>query len=91
MPIVGTPVQGPNIQIPDGTALVIMPHPNNVGVITVGDTAANAVNTVTNNFRLLTGQSLSLEVRNMNSLWFDVTVAGDDVMLIAEGPSTSPT
>lgn len=80
----GTPVQLANNAVPPGIAIVVKARSTNTGTVTVGNSSANALNTATNNQRLLQNQSLELEVQNTNSIWVDATVAGEGVEVIFE-------
>lgn len=80
----GTPVQGTDYAVPPGVSVVAKANEDNLGTITVAETSANAINTTTENFKLLPGQSISLQVLNSNMLWFDSTASGDKVNIILE-------
>ncbi len=80
----GTPVQGTSYQVPAGVSVVIKAGDANTGTVTFAESSANAVNTGTDNFPLLSGQSATVQVTNTNSLWFDSTVSGDTVRILFE-------
>lgn len=80
----GTPVQGDTRPIPDGVAVVVRAAPTNTGVMTVGDSSANALNTAARSTRLQNGDSVSFQVTNLNAIWADATVAGEHVEVIYE-------
>lgn len=80
----GTPVQMAANEVPDGVAVVIRALRTNTGVITVGDFSANALNTSTDNFQLLQGQSISLQIDNTDRIWIDSTVNGEQTETVFE-------
>lgn len=80
----GTPVQASAAEVPAGVAVVIKAGDSNSGTVSFAENATNAVNTSTDNFTLLPGQSAAVQVTNTNSLWFDSTSSGDTVRLLME-------
>lgn len=80
----GTPVQGADNELPPGVKLVLKSLNTNTGVMTVGNSSANALNTGTTAFRLQPGESLELEIENTDRVWVDATVAGEAVEFIME-------
>ena len=81
----GTPVQGPNIVIPDGFAVSLIYHPKNTGDVGIGASSA-AANLSTGTPVILTavGQSFAERVTNLNLLWFDVSVSGEKIIYAVE-------
>lgn len=80
----GTPVQVGANPIPDGVSITIKADDRNGGIITVGNSSANALNSGSNNFRLAAGSSVTLMVTNANAIWVDSTVSGDRANVIYE-------
>lgn len=85
----GTPVQGPNVAVAPGKAVVLVYHPANTGEIAIGNSSTTAVhptNGGTGEPIILTaaGQSVRLFITNLNLIWVDATVGGDKVMYITE-------
>ena len=81
----GTPVQGPNLAVAPGKAVVIAYHPNNTGLIGIGNSSDNANLTTGTPFILSgAGQAISLMVDNLNRIWVDASVSGEKVMYIVE-------
>ena len=75
------------IKVEDGVGVVIKAKYANTGVITIGSTRVKAENTNTNyfsNHRLSAGQTVTLQVRNLNSIWLDSTVSGEGVEVLFE-------
>ena len=80
----GTPVQVGAQRMPDGVGVVVKADDRNTGILTVGNSSANALNTTANNFRLQAGSSVTLYVNNANDVWVDSTVSGDRADVIYE-------
>ena len=81
----GTPVQGPDLAIAPGKAVVIAYHPSNTGLIGIGNSSANANLSTGTPFILSgAGQAISLMVDNLNRIWVDASVNGEKVMYIVE-------
>lgn len=80
----GTPVQGPDVVIPEGVKVTVKGHPSNTGTMTIADSSANAVNTGANCDRLLANQAQDHQVINMNRIWVDATVSGERVLLVSD-------
>jgi hypothetical protein len=75
------------IKVEDGVEAVIKAKAGNTGTITLAPTSARAVNTVTtyfSNTRLTNGQSVSLQVKNLDEVWMDATVSGEGVEVYFE-------
>jgi hypothetical protein len=81
----GTPVQGPDIAVAPGKAVVIAYHPSNTGLIGIGNSSDNAKLATGTPFILSgAGQAISLMVDNVNRIWVDASVSGEKVMYIVE-------
>lgn len=75
------------IVVEDGVGVVIKAKAANTGTITVGTTSARALNTNTeyfSNHRMSAGQSITLQVKNLNTVWIDATVSGEGVEVLLE-------
>lgn len=75
------------IKVEDGVGAVIKAKADNTGVVTLADSSAKALNTNTSYFsntRLAAGQSITLQVKNINSVWMDSTVSSEGVEILFE-------
>ena len=73
--------------ISDGVSVSIRGISTNTGLICVGPTSAQALNTNTNyerHVRIAALESLVLQMKNLNELWIDSTVSGEGVEIIFE-------
>lgn len=80
----GTPVQLNNQSIPSGIPFIIKAKDSNVGVITIGGTSANALNSSNVHYKLKKNETIQLYLENTNLVWIDSTSSGDGVEVIAE-------
>ena len=80
----GTPVQLDSNAVPDGVSVVIKAKRGNTGVITVGNSSANSLNTGTTHFALQNDQSVSYQIQNSNLFWIDATVSVEGVEVTFE-------
>lgn len=80
----GTSVQLDSNAVPEGVSVVVKAKRANTGVITVGDSSANALNTGTAHFALQAGQSISVQVTNTDVIWIDSTVSGEGIEVVFE-------
>ena len=74
VPVPGTPVQLPNISIPDGFAVTLVPLPGNAGLVY---TQYVATASPTTRMALDNGQPNAFPVKNLNVVYLDADVAGD--------------
>lgn len=75
------------VPVSDGVGVLIKAADANTGTITVGSTSAKALNTNADYFshnKLAAGQSINLEIKNLNSVWLDSTISGDGVEVVFE-------
>ena len=81
----GTPVQGPNLPIPDGFGVVVKCRSAQAGapIAYVGNGAATVIVSATR-MELLKGESIGYKITNMDLLFFDSDTAGCIVELTAE-------
>lgn len=80
----GSPVQGPDIDIPHGFALVVRQrHHNSDRTGFVADSLTNARSAALRS-ELINGETLSLRVMNMNEVWVDADSNTTDFEFIVE-------
>ncbi len=81
----GTPVQGPNLTVPDGFGVVVKCRSSQPGspVAYVGNGAGTVVVSATR-MELLKGESIGYKITNMDLLFFDTDTAGCIIELTAE-------
>ena len=77
----GTPVQLSNIQAAESAELVVKARRSNLGVIKIGESAAQAQ---VGKFNLEPGEAVKLRISNANKIYIDAEVSGDKVELIVE-------
>jgi hypothetical protein len=80
----GTPVQGTDYDVPAGVEVLLKAGNDNTGIVTMASTSATAINSSTDNFPLLAGQAVTVQVQNTKQLYFDSTVTGDTVRVFFE-------
>ena len=69
----GTAVQGSDVP---GSIFAIKAHPDNTDTVWVGEDGAGDVSAA-NGFPLNAGESVVVEVANLNHFWFDADVNGE--------------
>lgn len=80
----GTPVQLPNIVVPDGASLSIRASVGNGGKkILLADTSANT-GIANSRLTLAAGESVELRVQNTNAVWIDASANNASVEFIVE-------
>lgn len=79
----GTPVNLTSIPIEEGMNLVIKAMTTNTGKITLGYSSATALNSGTGWFSLYPGESVELNITNLNLVWMDGE-SGEGVEWITE-------
>lgn len=67
-----------------GTPTIIKALAGNQGTITVGATAADALNSSGLNFPLLAGESIAICVKDLQEIFLDATVNGEGVAICFE-------
>lgn len=75
------------IKVETGVEVVVQAKSSNTGIITIGGTSAKALNTNTDYFsnkRLANSEAVSVQVQNLNQIWFDATVSGEGVEILFE-------
>lgn len=84
VPAAGTPVNLPNIPIPDGVDLTIRAKATNgKNLIFVSDSSANAALPAAR-LTLAAGESVGLAVQNANAVWIDGSLNGVSVEIMVE-------
>lgn len=84
----GTPVQLSNTVVRTGVRSendfkpVIKAKSTNAGIITLGFTALEALNTDSKHFKLQANEAIEINVNNLNEVWIDSTVSGDGVEVL---------
>ena len=79
----GTPVQGPEITIPDGVALLVKARNENTNRIYYQRTSESVLNS-NQRFSLDPGESVSYFVTTASLFWFDAVTAGEGVEISVE-------
>lgn len=82
--VTGTPVQLDAYPVPDGVTITVKADDRNTGIVTLGNSSANAVNTGTTPFRLTANSSADLALKNTDAIWVDSTASGDRVNVLFE-------
>ena len=80
----GVPVQCPSFPVPEGAAFCVKAKSTNTGLISIGSSSDNALNTSGVGFRLIASQGVSLQTSDPTNIWIDATVSGEGVDIISE-------
>jgi len=83
VPVPGTPVQGPDLPVPDGLNLVVKAGSRNTSTVFVGGTSADAAVAGTR-ASLGAGAILLMRIQNANQVWCDALNATDIVEFVVE-------
>jgi len=83
VPVVNTPVQLPDRQIPYDKEFVIKAIPTNLGLIYVANSRAEALN-VNSTYWLLANEAIEYKVENSDRIWINATRAGEGVLCTSE-------
>ncbi len=75
----GTPVQLTGQSIDDDQSIVIKAKAANTGIITVGNSSPNALNSGSGHFKLAAGEAIELEAADASRIFIDATVSGEGV------------
>lgn len=71
--------------VPNGVAVLIKAMvANGAGVITLGGSSAQALNSDTKHIKISAGESTPLQVSNLSAIWIDATVDGCGVEVLFE-------
>ncbi len=73
----GTAVQGSDVR---GTVFELKAHPDNTDTAWVGNVASDV--SASNGFPMDPGETLVLQITNINQVWFDADVSGEKVCFI---------
>ena len=80
----GTPVQGPNVAVPDGIPIAILAFPGNGGLIYIGNSLAEVLAAGARWDGIGAGGGVTLNIRNLNAVWFDAVNNGEGVSYMVE-------
>lgn len=83
VPVVNTPVQLPDREIPYDIHFVIKAIPTNLGLIYVGNSRHEAQN-INSSWWLIANETIEYKIRNSAQLWINATVAGEGVLCTVE-------
>ena len=75
----GTPVQLPDLEIPDGYPVTVIAKTGNTGYIYLGKSEAECGNSVLRFDGLSAGLAHSLKIKNLKEIWVDASVDGEGV------------
>ena len=84
VPVAGTPVQLPDIAIPDGFKVIILADPGNAGFIYLGTSAPQAGDATSYFDRLDAGDSIALQITTLELIWINASVNGEGISYIVE-------
>jgi hypothetical protein len=74
----GTAVQGSDVP---GSLFSLKAHPDNTDTVWVGEVSGDVASS--NGFPLNSGESVVVQVANLNHLWFDADVNGEKICWLA--------
>lgn len=80
----GTAEQLDNVAIPDGFKVILCAKPGNAGYIYLGNSKENAENSSTRFDRLEAGDSIPLQITNLNLVWVTSSEDGDGISYYVE-------
>ena len=80
----GTPEQGSTVEVPDGVKMDVRAHPDNKGILYLGNSSDNALSTSTAHAPLAANQTETWQVRNSNRIWFNTSVSGEKAIVTFE-------
>lgn len=80
----GTAEQLDNVSIPAGYRAILVAKPGNTGYVYLGNSKANAESSSVRFDRLGAGDSIPLQITNLNLVWVDVSVAGEGISWFVE-------
>lgn len=83
VPVVNTPVQLPDREIPYGEHLVVKALPTNMGIIYTANSRPEAIN-INSCYQLLANEAVEYKVKNADAVWVNVTIAGEGVCCTVE-------
>jgi len=82
--VAGTPVQLPDIVIPDGFKAIILAKPGNTGFIYLGTSQVQAQDATSYFDRLGAADSITFQITNLELLWINANIAGDGITYSVE-------
>jgi hypothetical protein len=77
-------VQVTNFTLPEGFTFTVKAMHTNTGIIHVGGSSADALNTGTTSCRLQASQSSEVQTLTTNTVWVDSSVSGEGVEVVME-------
>lgn len=80
----GTAEQLPDVAIPDGFRAIILAKPGNAGYVYLGNSKANAESATARFDRLEAGDSIAVQLTNLNLLWAKVSEDGEGISYYVE-------
>lgn len=83
VPVVNTPVNLPDRVIPYGEHLVVKALPPNMGIVYTANSRPEALN-INSCYQLLANEAIEYKVKNANTVWLNVTRAGEGVCCTVE-------
>lgn len=82
--VAGTAEQLPDVGVPSGYKAIILAKPGNTGYIYLGSSKANAESLTDRFDRLEAGDSVPLQITNLNLVWVDASVSGEGISYVVE-------
>ena len=80
----GTPVQPSSYPIPEGIEFVVKAKSTNTGLVSIGGSSADALQTGSACFKLVASQGVSMQITDPANIWIDAAVSGEGVDIISE-------
>ncbi|MCK9629707.1 MAG: hypothetical protein M0R37_14100 [Bacteroidales bacterium] len=79
--VAGTPVQPTATAVPDGEIACFRAHPDNTGMIYLGDSSADALSSSSAHVPLAANQAEALQVKDISKVWCNSSVSGEKVII----------
>jgi len=80
----GIAEQLPDVSIPDGFKAIVVAKPGNTGYIYLGNSKANAESATVRFDRLEAGDSIAVQLTNLNLCWIDSSQDGEGISYYVE-------
>ena len=80
----GIAEQLPNVPIPNGCKVILCAKPGNTGYVYFGNSKANAESSSNRFDRLEAGDSIPLQITNLNLIWVTSSVNGEGISYYVE-------
>jgi hypothetical protein len=81
--VANTNTQLPQIPVPEGMQLLLRGWPTNGNIVYITGSSANQ-NQINDSYPMLANETLSLRVRNANTIYVAAVVAGESLAIIVE-------